>query len=124
MSVIELAKLLSELSGQDIYAVNFPSFTKGNFVKLEILSGIVETGGVQDFNIQLMFKSENHPAKAEASAIDCINKLNMVTNKEFADGKYQLILLRVSTPQPIFVGETQTGEFIFSVDFRVLTTKI
>ena len=38
MSVIELAKLLSELSGQDIYAVNFPSFTKGDFVKLEIHS--------------------------------------------------------------------------------------
>ena len=57
-------------------------------------------------------------------AIDVINKLDMITNKEFNDGKHQLILIKVVNPQPIYVGETTAGEFIFAVDFRVLTTKI
>ena len=124
MNITKLSELFSGLLGFQVYSVKFPSYTKGTFAKLEITSGIVEAGGVQDFNIQIMCKSDEHPATAEALAIDVINKLDMITNKEFNDGKHQLILIKVVNPQPIYVGETTAGEFIFAVDFRVLTTKI
>ena len=124
MNITKLSDLFSSLLGFQVFAINFPSYTKGTFTKLEIISGIVEAGGVQDFNIQFMCKSDGHPSKAEALAMEIINKLDVVTDKVFDDGKYQLILARVMTPQPTYVGETTAGEYIFSVDFRLLTTKI
>lgn len=123
MNITKIIELLSELLGCQIYAVNFPNYTKGTFVKLEITSGISEAGGVQDFNIQLMIKSD-HPAKAESLAHETILKLDMITDKLFDNDTYQLILARATAPQPVYVGETTVGEYIFATDFRLLTTEI
>jgi len=103
--------------------INFPEFKEGTFIKIEITSGIHEAGGVADFNVQFMVKSE-HPAESERIALDIITKLDMVTDREFSNGTYQLILAKATSPQPYYVGETQNGEFLFSTDFRLLISRI
>lgn len=123
LNIVKLAELFSTIIKYKVYAINFPDYTEGTFVKIEIVSGVVEHGGVYDFNIQFMVKA-NHPAESERLALDILSKVDVLTNKEFNAGAYQLILAKASSPQPYFVGATENGEFIFSIDFRVLTTKI
>lgn len=123
MNIITLTHLFSSLLNEEIYAINFPEYTKGQFIKFEITSSIKELGGVMDFNVQFMTKAQ-HPADAEKMALNILNKLDMLTNIEFAENRYQLILARAETTQPFFVGETTSGDFLFSVDFRLLITKI
>ena len=125
MNIISLSELLSILTGLKIYAVNFPAYKESEEVtcKLEVISGIEETGGVEEFSIQIMTKAK-HPAKAEEVAVHLLETLDMATNKEFAKGNYQLILCKASSPQPYYTGETENHEFVFSSEFRVLVTKI
>lgn len=123
MDLISLSKLFSELLGFQVFAVNFPEYKEGTYTKIEITSGVQEAGGVFDFNVQFMVKSE-HPSDSERVVLNIINKLDMVSNKDFSDGTYQLILLKTISPQPYYVGETENGEFIFSADFRLLTSRL
>lgn len=123
MSIMELSKLFSDLLNHKVYALNFPEYTKGQFIKLEITSGIEEAGGVLDFNIQFMCKA-NHPASAESLAVEIMEKLDLKADVEFSEGKYQMIVIKASTPQPFFVGVSEKGEFVFSVGFRVLVAEI
>lgn len=121
--MVELAELFSSMLGTKVYALNFPNYQKGKFIKVEIVSGVSESGGVADFNVQFMVK-DDHPAKAEELALKIISTFKLVSDKEFSDGKKQLILMRSTADNPFYVGETQQGEFVFSVDFRILTTDI
>ena len=123
LNILLLTQLFSELLDFQVYALNFPEYVQGEFTKLEITSGVQELGGVLDFNIQFMSKA-NHPAKAEAIAVNIINTLDMKTNIEFYNKQYQLILIKASSPQPYFVGETEAGEYIFSTDFRLLVARL
>ena len=122
MSVIALTELFSRLLNHKVYTLNFPECVEGEFIKIEITSGIEEAGGVLDFNIQFMCKA-NHPAKAESMAIDIIEKLDLKSDVEFGN-KYQMIVMKVSTPQPFYVGVSEKGEFVFSIGFRVLVAEI
>lgn len=123
MNMISLLELFSSILGYKVYPINFPEYEKGDFVKLEITSGVQEAGGVYDFNIQFMSKSQ-HPSDSERISLDIIDKLDMLTNKDFGNGVYQLILAKATSPQPYYVGETETNEFIFSTDFRLLVNKL
>lgn len=123
MNIVSLAELFTDLLGHQVYALNFPEFQEGTFIKLEITSGVEELGGVYDFNVQFMVKA-GHPSEAERVALHIRNKLDMTTDKDFCDGQYQLILIKASSPQPYFVGESEIGEYIFSTDFRLLTSRI
>lgn len=123
MSIISLAEFMSALVGHQVYAINFPDYKEGDFLKLEITSGVVELGGVADFNVQFMARA-THPARAEALCLDVLNKLDKQTNKVFADGKYQLILAQAEAPQPFYLGQAENGAFLMSVNFRLLTTSL
>lgn len=123
MNIISLAELFSEVLNHQVYAINFPEYTDGSFIKIEINSGVEELGGVYDFNVQFMVKAE-HPSESERVASEIITTVDMLTNKDFAGGTYQLILAKAGSPQPYFVGETENKEFIFSVEFRILTSRI
>lgn len=124
MSIATLCELFTELLGVRVYALNFPEFIDGTFLKMEFSSSVIESGGVQDFNVQVMAKSNVHPSEAERLCIEVANTLGRITDIEFNKNKCQLILCRSITPQPNFVGETKVGEYIFSTDFRLLTTDI
>lgn len=123
MNAVCLSELFSELLGYQVYILNFPQYTEGTFTKFEITSGVQEIGGVYDFNIQFMVKSKE-PSESESVALKIIDTLDMLTNTDFGAGKYQLILSKATSPQPYFVGETETNEYIFSTDFRLLVNKL
>lgn len=127
MSILDLAKLFTNLTGQKIYAINFPAYKETmkdeTFVKLEITSGIEEVGDVEEFNIQLIVKSK-HPSSAEEVSLIILEKLDMLTNQEFAEGQYQLILSKASSPQPYYMGQSEENDSVFSVDFRLMVTRI
>lgn len=123
MNIQALSDLFSELTGDKIYNLQFPEDEFGEAIKVETTSGIIEKGGIKDFNIQFMTKA-GHPAVAERLSLGLINNLHMVTNKEFGNGKYQLVLCSCQAPTPNFVGELVNGEFVYSVDFRLLVAEI
>lgn len=123
MNMISLLELFSSILGFKVYPINFPEYQEGDFVKVEITSGVQEAGGVYDFNIQFMTKSK-HPSDSERISLDIIDKLDMLTNKDFGNDAYQLILSKATSPQPYYVGETELNEFIFSTDFRLLVNKL
>lgn len=123
MNMLSLLDLFSSILKYKIYPINFPEYQEGDFVKVEITSGVKEAGGVYDFNIQFMVKSK-HPSDSERISLDIIEKLDMLTNKDFGNGVYQLILAKATSPQPFYVGETEINEYIFSADFRLLVNKL
>lgn len=123
MGIVALADFFTSLVGHKVFAINFPDFTKGDFIKMEITSGVQELGEVADFNVQFMARA-SHPEKAERMCLDVLEKLDKQTNKVFANGKYQLIMAQAEAPQPFYVGEAEDGAFLMSVNFRLLTTKL
>lgn len=127
MSILDLAKLFTKLTGQKIYAINFPAYKETmkdeTFVKLEITSGIEEVGDIEEFNVQFDVKSK-HPSKAEEVSLIILENLDMVTNQEFAGGQYQLILSKASSPQPYYLGQSEENDSVFSVEFRLMVTRI
>lgn len=123
MSIIILAELFSEIFKHKVYAVNFPAYTEGTSIKIEITSGVNEAGGVSDFNVQFMIKAK-HPSESERVALDIIDKIDMITDLDFNAGKYQMILIKAISQQPFYIGETETQEFLYSVDFRLLVNKL
>lgn len=123
MSITKLTRLFSDLIGQRVYAIQFPDFMKGQAIKLEITTGISDKGGIKDFNVQLMIKAD-HPATAEDIALQVIQSLDMRTDIEFDDNRLQLVLCKATAPQPYYVGELVSGEYIYSIDFRLLVAEI
>lgn len=123
MNIQSLADLFSEIIGVKIYNLQFPEDVFGEAIKVETTSGMIDSGGIKDFNIQFMTKAE-HPAVAEQMAISLIDKLHKVTDRVFNGGRTQLVLCYCQTPTPSFVGELSNGEFIYSVDFRLLTSNL
>lgn len=121
MNIQALTDLFSDQLGQKVYNLNFPEFTEGEFIKVEPTTGMVDVGGLKDFNLQFMTKA-NHPKRAEHLAIELINSLHQLRNKEF--GGFQLVLMSCQAPIPNYLGETPQGEFLYSVDFRILATKL
>lgn len=120
MDIQSLTNLFSQITGIKIYNLQFPEDCLGEAIKLEMTSGLIDSGGVKDFNVQFMVKAE-HPSGAEQLALQLINKLHKVTNRYFGpDESLQLILCYCQTPTPSFVGELTSGEFVYSVDFRLL----
>lgn len=123
MRIQALTKLFSEITGVKIYNLQFPEDTIGEAIKLEATSGMIESGGIKDFNVQFMTKAL-HPSVAEQLAIGLVEDLHKVTNKVFNEGKTQLVLCYCQTPAPNFVGELVNGEYVYSVDFRILTSEL
>lgn len=123
MNISSLSELFSNKLNHQVFNLRFPDYTKGEFIKLELNSGVEEVGGVLDFNIQFSVKAE-HPSKAEALALEIIYKLNGITNEEFCGGTYQLILLRATSPVPFYLGVSENDEYVYTVDFRVLATRL
>ena len=76
-----------------------------------------------DFNIQFMTKT-NHPSISETMCIDIMEKLDLKSDVIFGNDKYQMIVMKASTPQPFYVGVSETGEFVSSIGSRVSVAEI
>lgn len=118
MDILELCNLLGDISGYKIHPIQFPNIDEDCLVKLEITTGMIEQGGVFDFNIELGVKAY-HPKSAERICINMINKLHKVTDREYKE--YQLILMLAEKPYPFFEGILDDGSFYFTCNFRVMT---
>lgn len=123
MNIQSLAELFTEITGVKIYNLQFPEDEFGEAVKVETTSGMIDKGGIKDFNVQFMTKA-GHPAAAEQMALSLIEQLHKVTDKVFNGGRTQLVLCYCQTPTPSFVGELSNGEYVYSVDFRLLTSNL
>lgn len=121
MNISALTEVFSDLLGQQVYNLQFPENTEGAFIKVEPTAGMVDTGGLKDFNLQFMTKA-NHPQTAEQLAINIIETLHQTRNREFLN--YQLVLMTCQSPLATYVGVTPNGEYLYSVDFRVLITEL
>ena len=118
MDIVSLCKMIQGLTGYQIYPINFPDKADGTASKLEITTGMVEMGGVYDFNIEISVKA-SHPSEAEGICLDLINKLHKVTDVEY--GLYQLILCQAEKPYPFYIGQLENGEHLFTCNFRLMT---
>lgn len=122
MNIEALSSLFTDLVGIKIYNLQFPQNQSGQAIKVEATSGIIEKGGLKDFNVQFMTKAE-HPSVAEHMALILIEKLHKVSDREFG-GKYQLVLSYCQSPTPTYVGELANGEYLYSVNFRLLVANL
>lgn len=118
MDIISLCKMIEGLTDYKIYPINFPDGVDGIASKLEIITGMMETGGVYDFNIEISVKAY-HPSEAEGICLDLINKLHKVTDVEY--GIHQLIICQAEKSNPFYVGQLETGEHLFTCNFRLMT---
>ena len=118
MDILQLCQLVGNLSGYTVNPIQFPDIKADSLVKLEVTTGMIEQGGVYDFNVELGVKS-NHPKDAEKICIDMINKLHKKTDVEF--NKYQLILMLAEKPYPFYEGILDDGTYYFTISFRVMT---
>ena len=118
MGIKQLCELLGSLCGYDINPIQFLHNANGNQVKLEITTGMIETGGVFDFNIEMGVKAK-HPKDGERICIDMINKLHRKSDIEHEET--QLILILAEKPHPFFEGILEDGMYYFTCNFRVLT---
>ena len=118
MGIVQLCELLGSLCGKKINPIQFSKAEHGEQIKLEIITGMIETGGVFDFNIEIGVKAQ-HPKDGERMCIDMINKLHRTSDVEHEG--HQLILLLAEKPHPFFEGIMEDGAYYFTCTFRVLT---
>lgn len=120
MDIVSLCQMIEDITTHKIYPIQFPDIT-GTIAKLEITTGMVETGGIYDFNIEISVKSE-HPSECERICLDLINKLHKKYHVEH--NGYQLVLCQAEKPYPFYLGNMENGESVFSCNFRMLTSKL
>lgn len=120
MDIINLCKMIELLTDIKVNPIRF-SETFGTETKLEITTGMVESGGIYDFNIEISVKAE-HPSICEGICLDLINKLHRKTDIDF--NGHQLVLCQADKPYPFYVGQMETGEYLFNCSFRLLTAKL
>lgn len=119
--------MLTEILNIKTNIISFPNYkNERNSIKIEITDCTL-SGEVYDLTIQFMVKSVSIK-EAESVSINIISKLNNKTDYLFIDKdkniNLQLILAQAQAPQPFYVGETETGLFLMSVDFRLLITEL
>ena len=122
MGLVKLAKLFGDLIGEDISLLKFNEFKKGKGIMMEIINSGDEVGGVSDTSVNILIK-DLHPSDAEQLASKILETLDKTTNK-IIDNKYQVILINAPLSQPTFEGVSDTQEYIFSVEIRVLINRL
>ena len=119
MGLEMLTKLLTDLSGVQIFPLQFPQNTEAA-AKVEVTSSIEESCGVADLTVQVMVR-DKHPALAESTSQKIKEALHQVTDTDF--GNFQVVICR-SLGEPFFVGESEAGFYIFSLDFNLIINKL
>lgn len=117
MDIITLCNFLETLTRYKVNPNQFSSETGKDHIKLEITTGMMELGGMYDFNFEIGVKSE-HPKDAERISLEIINKLHRQTDIEV--GKYQVVLVLAEKPNPFFEGILEDGTFFYTCNFRIM----
>lgn len=120
MRLIQLADFLGSVLGTQVFPLEFPHNDEEDLLVLDIVNGDMQ-GGLKVQNIQLMNRS-THPGVGEEFANNVISTLHNLTNATW-DG-YQIVVIQANNPDPFFSGNDENERYLYTVDFRVLTTKI
>lgn len=120
MQLIDLKKFIEEYTKQELTLLQFP-IGIGTAAMIRPTTSVDATGGVDNFNVEIAVKSV-HPATSCNIAGDVLLKLDKVTNKDVKE--YQIILINALTSAPNYAGQTENNEYVYTIEFNVLTTKI
>lgn len=120
LRLIQLADFLGSVLGTQVFPLEFPHNDNEDLLVLDIVNGEMQ-GGLKVQNIQLMNRS-THPGVGEEFANTVISTLHNLTNATWED--YQVVLIQSNNPDPFFSGNDENERYLYTVDFRVLTTKI
>lgn len=119
LRLIQLSDFLGSVLGAKVYPLEFPHNNDENLLVLDIINGDFQ-GDMRVQNIQLMNRS-THPGIGEEFANNVISTLHNLTNKIWED--CQVVLIQANNPNPFFAGNDENERYLYTVDFRVLTTK-
>lgn len=100
--------------------MEFPHNNEEDIIVVDIVSGDYE-GMMKSQGIQLMVRS-THPSDGEELANTLIETLHNLTSKIHED--WQVVLITATRPSPFFNGTDENERYLYTVDFRVLSTKI
>lgn len=120
MRLIQLAKFLGDTLNRKVYPLQFPHNEDEECVVLDIINSDFE-GDMKTSNFQLMVRS-SHPAIGEDVASSLIESLHNITNR--VCDSTQIILIQCTNPNPFFNGQDDNERYLYTVDFRVLSTEI
>lgn len=122
MFIVDLKEYIETLTGQQMSLLQFPVNDLADpSVMIRPISSIDATGGVFNFNIEIAVKS-SHPAKSCNLAGEMLLKLDKLTNKDVKG--YQIILINALTSVPNYMGQTENGDYVYTVEYNILTTEI
>lgn len=104
-----------------VYPLQFPyNTTSENVMVLDIVNGDFK-GTIRELNIQFMTRS-THPSVAEEQANTLVSFFHNMTNRTHED--WQVILIQSTQPNPFLNGQDDNARYMYTVDFRLLVTKI
>lgn len=110
---------IANFTSKTVYPLEFPYNSKlEDVLVVDIINGVI-TGSVTEMNIQIMTRS-SHPSVAEEMANILIDTLHDQTNLTW-DGT-QIILIKAKNPNPFYNGQDENNNYIYTTDFRLLTT--
>lgn len=117
MDILTLCNLIGDITGVQIYPVEFPNIESSILSKVELTTAMLEKGGLYDFDIEIGTKA-NNPKDAERLSIDIINKLHRKTNIEY--DAYQVVLITADRPYPEHKDTLEDGKHYYTCKFRML----
>lgn len=119
MTLIQLTNFVNSITGNSAYPIEFPiNNTDESVIVVDVINGTI-TGTVTEMNFQIMTRSY-HPSTANELGYEIIKKLHNKTNIAFGDE--QVILVQATNPNPFYNGMDSNHNYIYTTDFRILTT--
>jgi hypothetical protein len=119
MTLIQLTNFITYMTGNSAYPIEFPvNNSDESVIAVDVINGTID-GTVTEMNFQLMTRSL-HPSTANELGYELIKKLHNKTNIAYSDE--QVILVQATNPNPFYNGMDSNNNYIFTIDFRILTT--
>lgn len=119
MTLEDFVLFFREELGIDVYPIQFPLTNPvEDCVVIDVVGG--DCGVVSTVSIQVNARS-THPKMAENLLGEVIKKLNKLTNRVY--NNTQIILIKSDVTHPYFLGQDETGKFLYSTRFRVLISE-
>lgn len=122
VKLFDYCEFFSDYLGVQVYPLQYPFNTeREDCFTLDVVFGYTLADDVKSTQVQFQCRSL-HPQTAEEKAEELILKLKDLTNVIYGD--YQIIRIKPSFTNPYFMGQDENGNYLFTVDFIILTNKI
>jgi Bacteriophage minor capsid protein len=114
ISVNDIATLLKDELGIEVYPLTFPKTSGDACSTVEVTYGYPSNAGVSRCFVQIITR-DVHPALAEETA----NRIRSFLDKrtDFYLGETQVIYVSCQTPIPLYIGVDDNQRHLFSVNY-------